>query len=68
MNSLKLDDVLKVINNVGRCMCPFTPGHMVEGWKPDNKLGVDGNHKDYCPFGIIQNLKKKFISNENNYS
>ena len=53
--------IVKEINAVSRCMCPFTPGAAVEGWTPNFKLGMDGKHREYCPFGIahkIANPKK----------
>lgn len=44
----------QIASGVSRCMCPFTPGYLVKGWKPDMKLGTDDNHKSYCPFGIAK--------------
>ncbi len=52
------EEILTIIRDVGRCMCPFTPGCALEGWKPNNKLGVNGTHLFYCPFGIIQTIAR----------
>lgn len=49
-----LKTVPQIASSVSRCTCPFTPGYLVEGWKLDMKLGTDGNHKSYCPFGIAK--------------
>ena len=52
---------VRTLNDVGRCMCPFTSGYGREDWKPNMKLGADGKHMNYCPFGIAAAIQRAAI-------
>ena len=59
-----IEDAERVAKNAARCMCPFTPGWGIEGWRPDLTLGQDGKHKPYCPFGIAQAIRRTLLESQ----